>query len=195
MATIEDMLGRIENGIEEIYCNGKIKEDLTIEGLSNFKNKVSCINNTMALIQTVVFLDKLVEEGRISEEKRKKILDRIDKPNANGYDVYDEDLKIVAELKGTVPCQDDNNKFGANQKKSIKQDLENLKVSASKNKGKKKETVTSDFDRYIVVFDVAATAMDTFKDLMRENEVEAVFIDTKSVITEKIKKQEFNFDI
>lgn len=191
MTTINSMLEAIKEGIEEIYCDGEIKKDLTMDNLLSFKNGVSYINNAIAMLQTVLFLDELVKAGKLPKRERDRIIENLAKPNANGYDVYDVPSMVVAELKGTVPCNGKD--FGANQRNNIKHDIENLTVGASKNHGK--ESVTEDLSRYIVLFDCARDAMKIFDTVLEEHKITPVYIETKSIIPSNVKEEKINFDI
>ena len=192
MTTINNMLEEIQKGINEICENGKLKQNFTMKNLLNFKNKGSCINNAIALIQTCLFLDELVKRNIITREQKADIIKNLAKPNANGYDVFDKTLQIAAELKGTVPCKDD--KFGANQKNSIKKDIKKLQIRASKNKGK--EIVESGFERYMVLFDVSREAMKDLEDICKQEGINIIYIDSDKEISDEIKKDmSFNFNL
>ncbi len=68
------------------------------------------------------------------------------KPNANGYDVYDRGNKIVAELKGMLPCLKNGN-FGSQQKVQIIKDVDGLF------NGKNSEQCIQGFNKYIVLLE------------------------------------------
>ena len=70
ITTINDMLKEIQTGITEFFEDGKLKQNLTMKNLLNFKNKISCINNAIALIQTCMFLDELVKQKTITSQEK-----------------------------------------------------------------------------------------------------------------------------
>ena len=72
------------------------------------------------------FVRWLRKNNFISNSQENQMIDYLDKSNANanGFDIiYNEDggMPIIAEVKGTIPYL--SNKYGAQQKDSIKKDL------------------------------------------------------------------------
>lgn len=105
--------------------------------LIELKKALSHINNLITFKTSVAFVDYLKRKEIVSESLAKKIISKINntKANANGYDIVcNEDFKFIAEVKCNIPCCNNGKKYGANQIKSIKLDLEGLKKGKSKHK-------------------------------------------------------------
>ncbi|MBQ9785495.1 MAG: hypothetical protein IJW29_08335 [Clostridia bacterium] len=134
--------------------------NISLANLLDFKKGIACIDNLIAVEQEMIFLDTLVSDGIITLVDRDDMIKNMDKPNANGYDIYDSNVKIVAELKGTIPCKSNGNIFGSKQKEEIGKDLDGLIDQAKK---KKSQGPIFDFTRYIVFWDGVQNA---FKDLV-----------------------------
>ncbi len=106
------------------------KSNWTSEDLLSLKEYLYPINNHITYLMGRVFL-----KNYFGIEKETAYF-QYSKMNDNGYDIaakINESL-IIAEIKGNIPCGK-NKKYGANQKKSINNDLENL--CKLKDKGKK----------------------------------------------------------
>jgi len=158
---INDWLNTIYNATNKYQsiCYGNI----SVSDLLNFKKSVACINNLMAIEQEMIFLDTLVSNGTITPNDRDTIIKNMDKPNANGYDIYDSNVKIVAELKGTIPCNNNGTIFGSKQKEEIGKDIDGLIDQTLKKKSNKSQGSIAGFNRYIVFWDGTQNA---FADLV-----------------------------
>jgi len=126
-------------------------EILTTDDPVELKKAVSNINNLMTLRVTLGFIDKLSSLGIINREQAISIRKSVDAqhPNTNGYDVFDEECKIIAEVKCNIPVE--KNRFGAAQENAIKKDLHGL--WHGKNKGGINNT--DDYYKFMVIQDVA----------------------------------------
>lgn len=188
MTTISDLKNQLEENIQTVckIDNGEIKlrDDLTIGDVMNLKSVESAINNILVVAQTCAFADQIGEAD---------IKNHMANPNAKGFDVdYDNGMKrILAELKATVPCGN-NNTYGGQQAKSITTDLENLLGMSDKGKNAK---IGSADDRYIVLIDVSGqrNAFDNLKNNKNyrdriDKEISPIYVDPKI----KIDKYENN---
>ena len=169
--TIKKLKEKFELGLESICKSGshELKKDLTIGDLAKFKEVLTAINNILVIAQTCAFADE------IDVQQIKEI---IENPNKNGFDIeYSEgNIKILAELKATVPCGK-NKKYGANQKKSILGDLKNLS-----DKSKKSERLGIDlanYDKYIVLLKGQEDAMKSMDRYAKEQGIKIKYIDTE----------------
>lgn len=90
----------------------------------NFKEKISNYNNDMAYISCLMAKKWLIK--KIGSEI-KDVLDVSEKSqSARGFDIEIEKYDIIGEIKNTVPCTK-NKDFGAQQIKSIENDLNKLR--------------------------------------------------------------------
>ena len=124
--------------------------------LIELKKALSHINNLITFKTSVAFVDYLKSKEIVSESLAKKIISKINntKANANGYDIVcNEDFKFIAEVKCNIPCCNNGKKYGANQIKSIKLDLEGLK----KGKSKHKIENIGEYCRFMVVLEYDGT--------------------------------------
>ena len=178
-------MSQIINDWLNIICNATNKYHNTCQGnvslanLLDFKKGIACIDNLIAVEQELFFLDALVSDGTITSNDRDTIIKRMDKPNANGYDIYDSNVKIVAELKGTIPCKS-NGTFGSKQKEEIGKDIDGLINQTLK---KKSQGPIVNFNRYIVFWDGTQNA---FADLVvhphstQQNSIHSFILTTKN---------------
>lgn len=175
---------------------GLTGRSISVEDIINFKRNISCIDNLIAIEQTMLFLDKLKAEGAIKEKDYNRIIDNLDPPNAMGYDVYDAETEIVAELKGTIPCEQGGFAFGGEQKKKIKADLEGLVKS-------KTGQAIENFKKYMVLFDFAKPAMEKFirsrtlskdiKDQIDKKFIQIIYISETDMQTKAHRGIDFKF--
>lgn len=153
MTTIKYLKKQLEANIQKVckIDNGEIKlrYDLTIGDVMNLKSVESAINNILVVAQTCAFADtfndKSIKDG---------IKHNISNPNAKGFDVkYPKTggARVFAELKATVPCENNGTQYGSNQKKSIYKDLENLLGLSDKGKN---ENITPNDEKYMVLIDI-----------------------------------------
>ena len=153
MTTIKDLKKQLEKTIRDAFVikNGEIilRDDLTIGDVMDLKLVESLINNILVVAQTCAFADTFndtsIKDG---------IKGNISNPNAKGFDVtYPKmgEVRVFAELKATVPCENNGTQYGSNQKKSIYKDLENLLGLSDKGK---KENITPNDEKYMVLIDI-----------------------------------------
>lgn len=138
---------------EFIYSITKVKSDyfaeLKQEEFIDLKSAVSDINNIFTLKLTLAFAKWLKELFRFDDEKYQEIINAIDRmsPNANGFDIKIEELKILVEIKAVVPINN-GNYYGAAQRNSILSDAIKLK------EGKGKNQDTDNYYKFIGVIDI-----------------------------------------
>ena len=153
---------------------GLTSHEILMEDIINFKRNISCIDNLIAVEQAIVFLERLKANKKIDDSEYKEIIEQMDAPNARGYDVFynKNNRKIVAELKGTIPCEKKQTTFGANQRDAIIKDLRGL----LKTKNEKKYGQLDGYDKYMVLFDFAKAAMEDLlgKDKLTVTEKEEI---------------------
>lgn len=177
--TIKDLKEQLEAGLEIVCEDGghKLKKDLTIGDLAKFKAAVSAVNDILVVAQICAFADEI---GIL------EIKDHIEQPNKNGFDVqyFNENTKVLAELKATIPCGKDG-KYGANQKQSIAKDLKNL---SGKSEKAKKHGITdiTKYKRYMVLFDSENQRKSMSKLTDEYPEIETKYIKTNININEYI---------
>ena len=141
---IEEWIKEIKNGCN-VFSN--IKGTPSLNDLLELKKSISDLNNLIAVEQEVCFLEKIAPS--IDPQNA-------DKPNSNGYDIYvsSNNINIVAELKGMLPCLKNGN-FGPQQKDGIAADLKGLIEGKSKAQGN-----VSNFAKYMVMFDGTQSALE-----------------------------------
>ncbi|MBR4891324.1 MAG: hypothetical protein IKU15_08575 [Clostridia bacterium] len=119
------------------------KGDWNTKDLLSLKGCLYPINNHITYLMGMAFLKKYFGITKEPEYFQ------YSKMNNNGYDIAAEinGSLIIAEIKGNIPCgtedQEGNKLYGANQKKSIEKDIENL--NNLKDKGKKQIEKLDDF--------------------------------------------------
>ena len=119
--TIE-ALKKLQNSID--HKNFKITpqniNDL-YEKYENVKKVLGNFDNDVGCIATIMVKFWLKDNGCDTEE-----FNCFESQNANGFDVDDvtkNGKPVIGELKTTIPVEKDGTKLGANQRKSIKNDL------------------------------------------------------------------------
>ena len=143
----EELKVNFISAVNKVFnLNPCIGEDYKIstEQFVFLKTVLRNINNIVTLKVTNLFINKLRTVRFISEGQEKEMMKNVNgtSANANGYDVeypdpkeskvsVDNPINILAEVKCNIPVE--GKKFGANQKKGIKEDIEGLL------KGKKSE--------------------------------------------------------
>lgn len=128
MSRREEFVERINTAIEHYYRNGADWESIIM-----LKKALIPVNNLITIELSERFIKLLFSCNFIREEQCKKMLEDLDgtSANANGFDIFfDGEKKIIAEVKGTVPYGRDC--YGAEQKSSIKKDIEYLTVPGAK---------------------------------------------------------------
>lgn len=123
---------------------------LTINDLVEMKKAISNINNLITLRVTLSFVDEICRLGIVNNEQAERIKKEVNEqhPNTNGFDVQDDECKIIAEIKCNIPVGGDE--FGAAQRNGIIKDLKGLM-------GEKKNFEKSqvlDYYKFMVLFDV-----------------------------------------
>ena len=102
------------------------------ESILMLKKAIAPVNNLITIGLTEKFIELLCSCGFIDEAQFKE-MSRGTNANANGFDIcHNGEKRIIAEVKGTLPYG--GNRYGANQKDSIKKDIEYLTVPGAKTK-------------------------------------------------------------
>ena len=140
---IKEWIEEIKNGCDVF---SSIKGTPSFDDLLKLKKSISDLNKLIAVEQEVCFLKKIAPS--INPQNA-------DKPNSNGYDVYDSSNNIVAELKGMLPCLENGKKFGSKQRDEITSDLKGLIEGK-----KKKQGDPSKLNKYMVMFDGTQNAIE-----------------------------------
>ena len=97
---------------------------LNVNDFLELKNAISDINNIITLKTTKCFVERIYNFLGIKCEEIANVINNLS-ANANGFDVYDESNKILAEVKCNIPSANKNS-FGGNQKEAIINDLDHL---------------------------------------------------------------------
>ena len=165
------------NGVD--YLN-----HLTINDLVEMKKAISNINNLITLKVTLAFIDEICRLGIIDSKQADRIKKEIDNlhPNTNGFDVQDDECKIIAEIKCNIPVGEKS--FGAAQKNALKKDLQGLR------NGKVKGDIDNvdNYYKFMVIQDVSKARI-AMKELYGDDCVELIDknIDTDHIYIVYIK--------
>ena len=118
----EDIAGTIRG----IFGGNKEAKDIKVDEWLTLKKAAGQIDNLVTRALTEKFVEELYANHVIDKAARDYIMDELKSKsvNANGYDVNykDANVRILAEVKANIPYG--KNKYGAEQKKGIKKDLE-----------------------------------------------------------------------
>lgn len=128
-----------------------LKDNLELNELLSLKTALSQVNNFITYRLTLQFINLLFGIDFITKEQRCTMLDYVEhtSSNANGFDIIcDTEKKILAEVKGTVPYQD--NRYGNAQSQSIIKDLKSL----YQGKAKAKIENPCDYYRFMVLLNI-----------------------------------------
>lgn len=113
-----------------------LKDDITLYDLIELKEAISPINNLITSKLTDAFINKLNElfHNIVDVKAVKRLLDENQNinVNANGFDFFDSNLNLVAEIKANRPYY--GNKYGAAQKSGIDKDIKWLLNNKTKSK-------------------------------------------------------------
>lgn len=154
----EDIAGTIRG----IFGGNKETKDIKVDEWLTLKKAAGQIDNLVTRALTEKFVDWLHQNNMFGDETNPDVLGGIldQSANANGYDVkYDYgNVRILAEVKANIPYG--KNKYGAEQKKGIKKDLEGL--INGKAKGGVQPAEIGKYLRFMVILEVdgARGAMD-----------------------------------
>lgn len=165
-----------------------LKENIKLRDLLTLKNATCIINNFITYKLTLAFLEQLYNWNFIKKTQYEKMQMSIEQTsiNANGFDVlYQEDVCIVAEVKGNIPCR--GKRFGAMQRKSIIKDLIALK------NGKTKSKINTDsYYKFMVLLDDSKNVKDALTTLIRSKHMQdltgevCVVENASSILPDKI---------
>ena len=145
----ETLMKNFVSALNEVFKNDffEFKKDayekISTERFVFLKTVLRNINNIVTLKVTNLFIDKLKDAKIIEESQAKAMKDDVNSisANANGYDVeypnpkgtnvlVDKPINILAEVKCNIPVEGE--KFGANHKKGIKEDIKGLLYGKNK---------------------------------------------------------------
>lgn len=136
---LRDNFNRFWSGVFSRHDSDATAEDYyAMMSLSDFiglKQTLSDINNIITLQLTIKAVEYFLEMGIITDAQslhmKRGILEN--KPNSNGYDIAyaDGDVRIIAEIKGNIPCVGKNSSvnvgfkeyYGSNQLGQLLNDI------------------------------------------------------------------------
>jgi len=158
--TPKEFESKIKDELPKLCSNDK----WCFNDLLSLKEYLHSINNHITYLMGRAFLNKcfgIEEECELEYFKYTEM-------NHNGYDIVAKikDSLIIAEIKGNIPCGKDD-KYGANQKNSIKKDIDNLKIQ--KTTGKKQINDLSNFEDAYKCLVLLENNSDAIKDLIDDN--------------------------
>lgn len=185
----EDLIHHLQISLNRI-CKSEvqIKQNLTVEELISLKSAVSSINNFITYKLSLRFVEQLLNLNFITAAQYGAMCNKIEltSSNANGFDIIsDGDIKILAEVKGTVPYY--GNRYGAAQQKSIIKDLINL----CDGKAKSKIDYLEGYYRFMVMLD-AKQSKDAMNSLIRSKALTKIHNRLQIVSDGKFSKAKIN---
>ena len=155
---MEELEEEIAGTIRGIFGGNKEAKDIKVDEWLTLKKAAGQIDNLVTRALTEKFVDWLYPNNKfngkmcpaVQNEIKKRILTQ--SVNANGYDVNykDANVRILAEVKANIPYG--KNKYGAEQKKGIKKDLEGL--INGKAKGGVQPAEIGKYLRFMVILEV-----------------------------------------
>lgn len=173
----EEFEDRIKGQLSEL-CN---KDNWTSKDLLSLKEYLYPINNHITFLMGKKFLTLLntsTEDANFNYTEM----------NHNGYDIVTKinGSLIVAEIKGNIPCGK-NDQYGANQKKSIKKDIDNL--CELKSKGKNQVNELGKFGDAYKCLVLLENNSDAIEDLIDDN---FVILKDNNITFENLHKDKIN---
>ncbi len=165
----EELTKRLQETLNHL-CETDVvlKENIQLSDLLKLKNATYIINNFITYKLTLAFLNRLYGWSFINDSQYKKMCTIVEQTstNANGFDVlYHDDISIVAEVKGNVPCKGSN--FGANQRKKIIENLYSLKNGKTKAKIK-----TDGYYKFMVLLDDSKNVKNALDNLIKSKHMQ-----------------------
>ena len=185
MQKIETLVDEIQKVLDTYNENKNIKH------LLQLKKVLYPIDNLITLEVSYGFVKWLRKNNFISNTQANQMIDYLDNSNANanGFDIiYNEDggMPILAEVKGTIPYL--SNKYGAQQKDSIKKDLEYL--TGKKVKLKSQSVEIEKYYKFMVML----KSQDENKDEAAMNNLLKTFHDKDNIIVLQNEQQTLSYD-
>ena len=185
MQKIETLVDEIQKVLDTYNENKNIKH------LLQLKKVLYPIDNLITLEVSYGFVKWLRKNNFISNTQANQMIDYLDNSNANanGFDIiYNEDggMPIIAEVKGTIPYL--SNKYGAQQKDSIKKDLEYL--TGKKVKLKSQSVEIEKYYKFMVML----KSQDENKDEAAMNNLLKTFHDKDNIIVLQNEQQTLSYD-
>ena len=185
MQKIETLVDEVQNILDAYNENKNIKH------LLQLKKVLYPIDNLITLEVSYGFVKWLRKNNFISNTQANQMIGYLDNSNANanGFDIiYNEDggMPILAEVKGTIPYL--SNKYGSQQKDSIKKDLEYL--TGKKVKLKSQSVEIEKYYKFMVML----KSQDENKDEAAMNNLLKTFHDKDNIIVLRNEQQTLNYD-
>ena len=185
MQKIETLVDEIQKVLDTYNENKNIKH------LLQLKKVLYPIDNLITLEVSYGFVKWLRKNNFISNTQANQMIDYLgnSNANANGFDIiYNEDggMPILAEVKGTIPYL--SNKYGAQQKDSIKKDLEYL--TGKKVKLKSQSVKIEKYYKFMVML----KSQDENKDEAAMNNLLKTFHDKDNIIVLQNEQQTLSYD-
>lgn len=130
--------------------DGKLKGEVSLNELLTLKSAVSPINNLITYELSLRFLERLYDQGFLSEDQfLNQLIDQENtSSNANGFDIFDDESKMIGEVKGTDPYG--GNRYGPAQVTSIVKDF--IGLASGKTKGR--EVNHDEYYKFMVLLDI-----------------------------------------
>lgn len=122
---------------------------MTPASLIRLKRVFSSINGIVTMLTEMEFINMMCREKVINADCAKVMKDHVlnSSPFTNGFDLRDDDAKIIAEVKCNFPVG--NKTFGAAQINAIKKDL--LGLHDPSNFKKKEDNLPEDTRKFMVL--------------------------------------------
>ena len=185
MQKIETLVDEIQKVLDTYNENKNIKH------LLQLKKVLYPIDNLITLEVSYAFVRWLRKYNFISNIQANQMIGYLDNSNANanGFDIiYNEDggIPILAEVKGTIPYL--SNKYGSQQKDSIKKDLEYL--TGKKVKLKSQSVEIEKYYKFMVML----KSQDENKDEAAMNNLLKTFHDKDNIIVLQNEQQILSYD-
>lgn len=142
---------KLKRAIDSVINEGpvSIKAENSLSDWLALKHAVSPINNYITHELTMIFITHIAEYlDYVKEDDVTRLIDKYSKENvnANGFDVKDDKLKIVGEIKANVPYGGD--RYGAAQLAGLKKDVNGMLHGKSKD-----QTAVEDYLKFLIVLD------------------------------------------
>ena len=185
MQKIETLVDEVQNVLDAYNENKNIKH------LLQLKKVLYPIDNLITLEVSYGFVKWLRKNNFISNTQANQMIGYLDNSNANanGFDIiYNEDggMPILAEVKGTIPYL--SNKYGSQQKDSIKKDLEYL--TGKKVKLKSQSVEIEKYYKFMAML----KSQDENKDEAAMNNLLKTFHDKDNIIVLQNEQQTLSYD-
>jgi len=153
------------------------------------KKALKNINDIFTLKTTLALLDFLRKEFNMNEQvyegAKKSLLSQ--KPNANGYDLRIDDIKLIAEVKCNIPIND-GEIYGREQRYQIEKDIRYL----LNGKKKVKDVDNNEYYKILGIYNFEGKSLKAIKNMLKVKKTKEEFENKVEIYDGNIK--EFNKD-